>query len=774
MSKTNKILILAMFVVFSLSVFTINGSNSLASSTTKLSLSQGIGENITGDYDGDLSLVYFEFNSTWSSWGYQNRSTNIVSHNMSVNEKEFVLNRLEIYADNIINETGSGDYVIADNITNQISPAPSILFAQQFTAHDLYTIDVIWLYLNYSVIMVPEFNYYYMVLHIFDETFEEEIDVMWEWEHRTILDEWKPFFPRANIFEAGKKYNLVFHLWEEKSEDGGGIPFNYWKAEQYKNSSYNKGLSLRFAGGSWTQLINDNTADFLCFFNYKKLIDPALVDLKYIINNETIIPTFQRSSFGGWGYEAYLSYTLDAQVNSPINITVVTNQTIPTLNVYIELYYIHLVNATGTYSVDNNFNEWTIEYYYEEISFGWPPPIFLFERDWDFVQFLDPNGIEMNEIYFGPMDLYNKSYYGVTIFFGPPLERGTYTGIFHSPNYCNKIDFKAQSGSLFIEESSLELGQTIKLEAQIYNTFNQPVSGGVGQILLKSPSGSILLNDTGLSAVNGIMSSSELALGSGFSEGFYEATILWTNGQEIAYYSVSIQIEDPAKMIIFIGIIVGAAVASVPLAIVARRQFKQRNWKKALKNLFVLTKDGVSLYEYSFGIEIQDPALISAMIAALTNFVREATGSKKALRTVDQEDKKVILYHGDYVTVALLSEKDLPIIHKRIKRFTESFEDQYGIHLKSWKGETTIFKGTEILLSKEFPLDVEEQVIRGVKQKLLDFRQQLDVLKDPAHIISLLKHINDFISRYQAVVNNNYIDYYFEIIKIAEEKISLA
>ncbi len=59
------------------------------------------------------------------------------------------------------------------------------------------------------------------------------------------------------------------------------------------------------------------------------------------------------------------------------------------------------------------------------------------------------------------------------------------------------------------------------------------------------------------------------------------------------------------------------------------------------------------------------------MIAALTNFVREATGSKKALRTVDQEDKKVLLYHGDYVTVALLSEKDLPIIHKRIKKFTE-------------------------------------------------------------------------------------------------------
>ncbi len=769
-----KILMLTTLVLFSLSIFTINDFEDSPISTSDLSLSSLIGENITGDYDGDLSLVYFELGTDWNSWWYQNRSTNIVPHNTTVNEKEFVLNRLEIYADSIINETGSGDYVIANDTTNQFSPISSKLFLQEFTAHDLYSIDVIWLYLNYSLSIGPA-SEYYMVLHIYNGTFGgEEIDVMWEYEHRLIVDEWKPFYPRANIFEPGQKYSFLFHLWEEKAEGEEGLDFDYWKAEQHENSSFNKGLSLRYDGDDWYLIANDASADFLCFFSYKKLVNPALVDLKYIINNEIIIPTYQRSSFGLWGYEAYLSYNLDAQINAPVNVTVITNQTIPTLEVYMELYYIHVVNATGTYSVDNNYNEWKISYYYEEISFGWPPPIFLFERDWDFVEFSDPDGVPMNNIYFGPMDLYNKSYYGVTNFFGPPLERGTYTGTFNSPNYCNKINFKAQSGAQFIDQSSLELGQTIKLEAEIYNTFNQPMSGGNGQIILKSPSGSILLNDTGLVAINGILSTSELNLGSGFSEGYYEATILWTNGQEIAYYTVSIQVEDPAKIVIFAGLIIGAAIVSVPLAMVARRQLKQRNWKKALKNLFVLTKDGVSLYEYSFGIEIQDPALISAMIAALTNFVREATGSKKALRTVDQQDKKVILYHGDYVTVALLAEKDLPIIHKRIKRFTESFEEQYGTHLKGWRGETSIFKGTEILLNREFPLDVEEQVVRGVKEKLLDFRQQLDSLKDPAHIISLMKHINDFITRYQSIVNTHYIDYYFEIIKIAEEKISLA
>ena len=402
------------------------------------------------------------------------------------------------------------------------------------------------------------------------------------------------------------------------------------------------------------------------------------------------------------------------------------------------------------------------------------PPIFLFERDWDYDQFLDPNGVAMSEIYFGPMDLYNKSYYGVTVFFGPPLERGYYTGIFHSPNYCNTINSKIKSGTQFEIRNTLELGQTIMVEAEIYDTLNQPISGGSGQIIITSALGTMILNETGLISVNGLMSSSEVLLNSELEEGYYNVEIFWTDGKEIASYSVQIQVEDPAKIVLIVGIIIGIAAASTPLSIVARKQIKQRNWKKALRNLFVLTKDGVSLYEYSFGIEIQDPALISAMIAALTNFVREATGSKKALRTVDQEDKKVLLYHGDYVTVALLSEKDLPIIHKRIKKFTELFEAEYGKHLKGWKGETTIFKGTEVILNKQFPLDVEDQVIRGVKQKMLEFRQQLDILKDPAHIISLLRHINDFITRYQAIVNLHYINYYFEIVKIAEEKISLA
>ncbi len=510
----------------------------------------------------------------------------------------------------------------------------------------------------------------------------------------------------------------------------------------------------------------------LCNFSYTEVIHPADIDLKFIINDVPITPIYQLAPWGSGGYEAFLSYTFDAPLTSNINITVVANQTIPTLDVEIEIYYIFLINASGTYNANENRNEWTITYPYKDIPFGWPPPLFLFESDWSFVKFYNPNDVEMSDIYFGPITLYNISYYGITIFFGPPLEAGNYTGIFHSPNYCHSIVSMIETGGDYIVKPSFKLGQTIRLEAEITDLFNIPISGGIGQLILTSTTDQVIYNQTGLTSINGTLSSSDIDIESGFGSGLYEATVFWTNGKEIAFYTTLILVEAPVNILFWVLMSVGIVLVSIPSAIVSRKYIRQRNWEKSLKNLFVLTKDGLSLYEYSFGIEIQDPALISAMISALTNFVREATGSKKSLRTVDQEDKKVILYHGVHTTTALMAEKDLPIIHKRIAKFTNAFEEQFGIHIKKFTGETSIFKGAEIIVNKNFPIDVEDQIIRGVRGKLIEFRNRLETMIQPNAIISLMREITEFISRYRAIVNKYYIDYYFEIIKIAEEKIS--
>ncbi len=765
MLKMSRIMIIRLITISLMFLLIFTALNIRIVSSNRIFLANGDSKSHSGDYEGDLSIVYFEQNWNSSIWVNASSSTNIIPYNASYYDKEYKVRSLDIRADNLINTSSKGYFEIAGNTSNQISLIPSYSFAQEFTAPELMSINEISIYVNFFLLRPCYYD-----IFIFDETLQEEIDWAWEYETRFFINEWISVFPTSNVLVAGEKYNIVLKVWF--SPGAYNETFSYWKAESYSNSSFNKGITRRFDGFNWIQIANDNTADMLCNFSYTKVIHPADIDLKFIINDLPIIPTYQLPPWGPSGYEAFLSYTFDAPLTQNINITVATNQTIPNLNVEINIYYIFLINASGTYDATENRIEWSIKYPYEDIPFGWPPPLFLFESDWSFVSFYDPNDIELSDIYFGPILLYNKSYYGITSFFGPPLEAGNYTGVFQSPNYCHSIISKMESGGDYIPIPSIQLGQTIILEADIANLFNDPISGGIGQIIFKSPSGQTIHNQTGLTSINGTISSSQIDIEANFEAGLYEATVFWTNGREIAFYTARILVEAPVNIMFWVLLSTAIVLVSIPSAIVARKYIRQRNWEKSLKNLFVLTKDGLSLYEYSFGIEIQDPALISAMISALTNFVREATGSKKSLRTVDQEDKKVILYHGMQTTTALMSEKDLPIIHKRIRRFTEEFEEQFGIQLKKWTGETSVFKGADVIVNKNFPIDVEEQIIRGVRGKLIEFRNKLETMIQPIEIISLMREITEFIARYRAIVNEYYIDYYFEIIKIAEEKIS--
>lgn len=767
MINKSKIMILRSLTIsllFILVFLVLNTHDILAN---RIYVANGEIQSYSGDYEGDLSIMYIQNSFNSSTWSYENSSTNIIPYNYTdPYSNEYKLESVDIRASNIENTTATVNYTIAEDISNQVTLSEAYAFAQEFTAPELLRIDEIMIYVNFFLLRPCYFD-----IFIYDENLEEKfiindyLDWGWVYENRIFVNEWLTIPMGTPVLEPGEKYNIVLKVWFLPG--AYNETFNYWKAEEYLSSVFDKGLTRFFNGESWSTIYLDNRRDMLCNFSYTEFIHPSEIDLKYLINNQSIIPHYQAD-------EAFLIYHLKETPNQDLNITVISNQTIPKMDVDIIIYYTFLIEATGVYYADENEIKWTIKYPFEDISMIWPPPVFfLFERDWSFVEFQDPDGLEMNEVYFGSKQLYNESYFGITVIFAP-LERGTYTGIFNSPNYCHSIISKVNTGSDYIIKPTIQLGQTIKLEAEIANLFNDPISGGIGQISLISPSGQAIHNQTGIVSINGTLSSSDIEIESGFESGLYKAKVFWTNGREVAFYTVDILVEAPVNIMFWVLLSVGIVLVSIPSALVARKYIRQRNWEKSLKNLFVLTKDGLSLYEYSFGIEIQDPALISAMISALTNFVREATGSKKSLRTVDQEDKKVILYHGNYTTTALMAEKDLPIIHKRIRKFTEVFEDQFGPYLKKWTGEVSMFKGAEVIVNKNFPIDVEGQIIRGVRGKLIEFRNKLETMIQPTEIISLMREITEFISRYRAIVNEYYIDYYFEIIKIAEEKITSA
>ena len=256
----------------------------------------------------------------------------------------------------------------------------------------------------------------------------------------------------------------------------------------------------------------------------------------------------------------------------------------------------------------------------------------------------------------------------------------------------------------------------------------------------------------------------------------YEIDIFWTDGKEVAFYTMSIEVRHPEGYIppetyMFVALLIGIAASIMPISIAARKYIRQRNWEKTLHDLFVLSKQGVSMYSYSFGIEMTTPELISGMISALSTFIKEATGSKQSLRTIDQQDKKVILKQGENLTVALLCDKDIPIIHKRISKFTDAFENKYGKYLLSWRGEQHIFKDAEVIVKKYFPVSMEEQVIRGVRQKLYEFRERLLTIEEPLQIVSMMREITEFSSRYQEIINKFAFKDFNELIRISEQKI---
>jgi hypothetical protein len=562
---------------------------------------------------------------------------------------------------------------------------------------------------------------------------------------------------------VSEKYNIVLRLYDAKM--GSYRPFNYWKAENYTNSIYNQGYTRYFNGATFVPVPNDLTSDLLCYLLYSEELNPSTIDIDFIINSEYYTPIYADTY-------VYYSHSFDAPLTEAINLTITSDKVIPILRLYTDVYYINLIEADGIYQVHENRIEWIMNYTYREIPHGWPPPLFLFERDWDLVSLHDPQGFEMEDIYFGPVDLYNTSYYGIVTFFGPPLEQGTYIGVFYSPNYCQEINSQLKSGNQFITQVSFELGNIIRVEAPLTSALHPVVLDGLGQITVRDPSGQTVHTESNIIPDNGKIISAEIEISNEMDEGVYEVEVFWSNNKEVAYFTFQFEVKAPLNLILIISLSLAIGVVSIASTLVVRRQLRLRNWEKSLRNLFVLTKDGLSLYEYSFGIEIQDPALISGMIAALTQFVREATGSKKALRTVDQEDKKVLLFHSSYTTTALLAEKDLPIIHKRIKSFAEEFETTFKKNIKLFSGEVSAFKSANVIVNKYFPLDVEEQVIRGVREKLIEFRERLNVLSDPRHIVSLIREITEFISRYQAIVNEHYLNYYNEIIKVAEQKIS--
>jgi hypothetical protein len=89
--------------------------------------------------------------------------------------------------------------------------------------------------------------------------------------------------------------------------------------------------------------------------------------------------------------------------------------------------------------------------------------------------------------------------------------------------------------------------------------------------------------------------------------------------------------------------------------------------------------------------EMVSADLFSSGVTGVIGIIKEMIQSEKKLKVLDHEDKKILLEYGKYVTVALVTRKDLDILHGKLRAYISRVETELGPLFEKWRGEVTRF-----------------------------------------------------------------------------------
>jgi hypothetical protein len=127
-------------------------------------------------------------------------------------------------------------------------------------------------------------------------------------------------------------------------------------------------------------------------------------------------------------------------------------------------------------------------------------------------------------------------------------------------------------------------------------------------------------------------------------------------------------------------------------------------WKEKLRELFIISSGGVTLYHHSFEAapESADTDLISSGLTGVRGILAEMIKSTATLKVVDHEDVKLIFEYGPHCTLALIVYENLRIYHSKLLALRTRFERVFDEVLADWNGEVGVFLPTKQLIADLF------------------------------------------------------------------------
>jgi len=119
---------------------------------------------------------------------------------------------------------------------------------------------------------------------------------------------------------------------------------------------------------------------------------------------------------------------------------------------------------------------------------------------------------------------------------------------------------------------------------------------------------------------------------------------------------------------------------------VSFESFIEPDWSKKLNHLFIIGRNGVNLFDYSFvhAENEPDPDLITASLSGIKELMASIIRSKNFVRVVDHQDLKLIFEYGKHATLALITTENLHIFHLKLANLRRLFEDFFQEILPKW------------------------------------------------------------------------------------------
>jgi hypothetical protein len=135
--------------------------------------------------------------------------------------------------------------------------------------------------------------------------------------------------------------------------------------------------------------------------------------------------------------------------------------------------------------------------------------------------------------------------------------------------------------------------------------------------------------------------------------------------------------------------------------------FDEFNWWAKVRELHILTRDGVGLLSVNLFEErtsTMDTAslLMSGGITGIRTVLKRIIGTEEELQIVDQGTMKMLFAYSKHVVGVLLVTKPLETLIEKLTNFVDRFEVLFAGVLEEFDGKITVFAPAQRLALAEF------------------------------------------------------------------------